>query len=201
VKIHFEGTMAEFQALFYGFADDDEEGGFQPSGRARPPAFSVVSVDDDDDDPLTEEEEPEDNGRVLPLPAPVSAEPAALTATLTDEERSLGWAKFCAVCKEWTVNFDKEGEQPDRMQLLGELGSGPYPKAVLVMAYEIGSLQRLVGKALLEETGQPRLGLETVEAYQDFIDQIAANMVQISHLVFPDLAGTYDYSTKWKRSK
>jgi hypothetical protein len=34
----------------------------------------------------------------------------------------------------------------------------------------------------------------------DHIDEVAANMVQISHMGFPDLAGTYDYSTKWRRS-
>ncbi len=60
--------------------------------------------------------------------------------------------------------------------------------------------QSQVGKALLEYTQKPYLGLSTQDAYHEYIDEVAANMVQISHMGFPDLAGTYDYSTKWRRS-
>jgi hypothetical protein len=77
--------------------------------------------------------------------------------------------------------------------MMQELGQGRWPVPILVMAYEIGSLQRMVEKALVTSgaVADPDL---------DHIDEVAANMVQISHMGFPDLAGTYDYSTKWRRS-
>lgn len=101
--------------------------------------------------------------------------------------------------------------QPDRLEALRELGSGRYPRPVLVMAYEIGSLQRMVEKALLE--AQPDAVIHSWDLgvldapnddprhveWLDFVDHVAMNMVQISHMAFPDLAGTYDYSTRWKR--
>jgi len=243
MKINFQGTMAEFQVLFYGFTDEEGEGEFQPSGRARTPAFGVVPGGKEEEQDLTEEAYQD---VVLQLKTPAPEKPVGLTATLTVEERKAGWAKFRETCAAWAVNFGEEEEveveeqqalrneegelitadgkalprgwavvygpvkvlrmlpkqpQADRLELLRALGSGWHTKAVLVLAYEMGSLQLLVGKALLEDNPTPFLGLASQEAYFSHIDHIAMNMVQISHMVFPDLQGAYDYSTKWKRSK
>jgi hypothetical protein len=61
------------------------------------------------------------------------------------------------------------------------------------MAYEAKSLQRLVANALIGVVSGSK------DYSLDYADKIASNMVQVSHMVFPDLAGTYDYSTKWRR--
>ncbi len=174
MKINFEGTMEEFCAL-----------------------FRMVPVDPQ-------------------LPVPVAPAPEAITKPKNDpavvagnvvlpslrrEQREDAWQKFQQFSQAWITGFkDPEAEQPDRLGMMQELGQGRWPVPILVMAYEVGSLQQMVGKALLEYTQKPYLGLSTRDAYLDHIDEVAANMVQISHMGFPDLAGTYDYSTKWRRS-
>jgi hypothetical protein len=120
---------------------------------------------------------------------------------LDDVTRASAWNAFRDFCVSWIDGFDEEGaEQPDRLQMMQDLGQGALPVPILVMAYEQGSLQQMVGKALLEYTQKPFIGLSTQDAYHEYIDKVSSNMVQISHMGFPDLAGTYDYSTKWKRS-
>ena len=108
--------------------------------------------------------------------------------------RDEAWKIFKEFCQTWISGFnDTKADQPDRLQLIKDLGHGRYTIPVLIMAYEIKSLQRLVEKALNEATGN-KFDL-------DFIDQVACNMVQISHMGYPDLAGTYDYSTAWRRNE
>jgi hypothetical protein len=258
MKISFEGTMKEFQAVFSGlalFSEDSEEEEESPSGVVR--TFPVVnggkeeaSVEAGDAVAETGDRDmvgvnPLANDMPVPENDPSVGKELNLPK-LGEEERRLGWDKFREVCVLWTENFgvqeevevekqealrneagdlvDEEGNpikrvngrgqvvyktvkvkemrpapQPDRVAALTELGEGRYPRAVLVMAYEIRSLQRMVGKALLEETMEPYLGKPTQEDYLDYIDQIAMNMVQVSHKAFPDLAGTYDYSSRWRR--
>lgn len=90
--------------------------------------------------------------------------------------------------------------QPDRLQLLRELGSrGKYIRPILLMAYEEGSLQRLVERALLQSLGGS--SLESGPEWFDYIERLTANMVAVSHMGFPDLAPTYDYSTKWRKAR
>ncbi len=114
--------------------------------------------------------------------------------TLSPEIRSKAWASFEYLVGVWAENFNQAGPQPDRLEALRQVGSGPYALAVLVMAFEVRSLQRLVEKALIRQN----IGNELDRL--ELADQIAGNMVQVSHLVYPDLAGTYDYSTKWRRA-
>lgn len=115
---------------------------------------------------------------------------------LSEEVRAGAWKSFEALVSLWAQNFDLPGDQPDRLEALRQAGTGRYTLPVLIMAYEFGSLQRMIEKALIRVGIGP---LEDSEARLDYADKIAANMVQISHLTFPDLAGTYDYSTKWRR--
>ena len=108
-------------------------------------------------------------------------------------------------------------DQPDRLSMMQEIGQGRWPIPLLVMAYEENghrSLQRMVEAALVERqhdqrwaakyiaeyAADPESAEEHEEAWLDFVDRVAATMVQVSHMGFPDLAGTYDYSTRWRRS-
>ena len=111
--------------------------------------------------------------------------------SLSEDVRQETWTAFCEAVKAWEVGFDDpESEQPDRLAILRKLGSGPTSLGILVMAYEVESLQKLVWRAV-EENGEANPDLAKVHA-------IAANMVQISCLAFPDLAGTLDYTEKWQ---
>jgi hypothetical protein len=254
MKIQFEGSMTEFQALFSGTAmfaaqdtegfEDEEEaegqvrtfpvhkGGREPTEEVERPAHDQPGVQPDGVgvNPLS-------NDMPVPMNDPRVGKELDLPE-LSDEEREVGWAKFKEVCVLWAKNFgvteeaeviefqplrnddgalvDEEGKvltsgakaiqvetkvlrqmpapQPDREAALREMGEGRYPRSILVMAYEIGSLQRLVQRALAESEAGQIVGFEL-----DYVDQIAMNMVQVSHKAFPDIAGTYDHSTRWRR--
>jgi hypothetical protein len=129
---------------------------------------------------------------VLPPPPENKVSPTNLPK-LSDEVRSTAWAVFVDLVKTWATNFDQEGPQPDRLDKLRDVGSGRSAFAILVMAYEAKSLQRLVANALIGVVSGSK------DYSLDYADKIASNMVQVSHMVFPDLSGTYDYSTKWRR--
>jgi hypothetical protein len=122
---------------------------------------------------------------------PYMDRPPSILPTISDDLRSKAWAAFVQMVKEWTHNFGQsDAVQPNRLALMQELGHGQFTIPVVIMAYEAKSLQRLIEKAL-KEAG--------LNSDLDYADQIACNMVQVSHMGFPDLAGTYDYSTSWKR--
>lgn len=129
---------------------------------------------------------------VLPPPPKQQMTTTLNLPKLSEGVRKGAWDAFKKLCVTWATNFGVEGkEQPDRLEALREIGTGPHVMAILIMAYEVKSLQQLVFQALSESN--------VSASSLDFCDSIAANMVQISHLAFPDLAGTYDYSTKWRR--
>lgn len=128
----------------------------------------------------------------------VTADTFANLPTLSHEIRHRATEAFDELVRIWVQNFpypglDQSGPQPDRLDALRKIGSGPYSLPVLIMSFEERSLQRLVEKSLI------RLGIGSALDRLDLADTIAGNMVQISHLVFPDLTGAYDYSTKWRR--
>jgi len=194
MRIEFEGSMEEFRALFsgqmHGITPVDPK---LPDAVERTKPYKAERVD------------------VWEMPSIQQAEQAANSAALSAKNielpeldpstRASAWSAFRDFCVSWIDGFDQEGaDQPDRLQMMQDLGQGALPVPILVMAYEQGSLQQMVGKALLEYTEKPYLGLSTQDAYHEYIDKVSSNMVQISHMGFPDLAGTYDYSTKWKRS-
>jgi len=119
---------------------------------------------------------------------------------ITATQRAEAWAHFVATCKKWVVGFgDLNVDQPDRLELLRELGTGAWPVPVLVMAYELGGLQLLVEKALTELWPDAAAAYPGRDAWLDYVGQVAGNMVQISHMAFPDIAGTYDHSSKWRK--
>lgn len=266
MKINFEGSIHEFQALFSGavlYRLDDEDGLEDDGFDLQAAALQILEGGKEEDEKKPAAEEQPQPVSINPLksklPVPRNSKDAGKRVELpklAEEERSLGWQKFKEVCVLWIENFNKTEEvevevmrplcddegnlvdeegnrvpsgkqavqvvrkevqvrpaqpQPDRLEALRELGSGRYPRPVLVIAYEIGSLQRMVEKALLE--AQPDAVIHSWDLgvldapnddprhveWLDFIDHVAMNMVQVSHMAFPDLAGTYDYSTRWKR--
>ena len=101
---------------------------------------------------------------------------------------------FSEFAKAWVVGFecdlDEEGnpmvEQPDRLTLLKNIGSGEWPAPILRWIGEFGSLQGALHHIL---------GWDDL----DRIDRLAANISQVAHAAFPDLVGVHDYSSKWKR--
>jgi hypothetical protein len=109
------------------------------------------------------------------------------------------WEVFVQVMKAWVVNFDGPldevgnplTEQPDRLTLLKSLGEGRWPIFILRWAAHYTCLQKTVLAAL---------SLGTTDADKDLADRISANIVQLSHAAFPDIAGFHDYSTRWRRS-
>lgn len=235
MKISFEGSMEEFQALFYGFdLEEDEDGNIVPTGRGRLQMLKGGREETEEVDLGDEGEEDEDEDERKELTVAPNPPEAPVLPHITDEDRTAAWRAFRDAVAAWAGNFGETEEvevevpvalrnedgkpvnedgrvlnkgercsyrmektievrpkepQPDRQELLRALGTGPHVRPILIMAYEIGSLQRLVERALLEG------GVNDL----DLADRIAANMVQVSHKVFPDLAGTYDYSTRWKR--
>lgn len=146
---------------------------------------------------------------VTPIPTPVTpigpygkapqeTPPPELTLTVSAEKRQASWEAFCGLVKLWMHNFESEPElkleQPDRVQAMKDFGSGPHTVAVLVMAYELRSLQKLIWLALRAQ------GYVELATLPQLADRVAAHMLQISHVGLPDLAGTYDYGSKWAKT-
>ena len=182
MKFEFEGTIEEFQAVTSGggiftAALEEDEADFSLSDLN--PPLSVV------------EEEP----NIIPLPKNEKAEKTEL-GKISPKARAAARKSFKAFCIEWLKGWREEGEQPDREQMMEDVGSGRWVRPVLIMAYEKESLQSFVAELLAEE-GKDK-GLSSSE-WLDWIDQIACNMVQVSHRGFPELAGTYDYTNRWRR--
>ena len=189
MEIKFKGTLTEFQALFQGRGVPT----FQPSGME-----DLVSADDIkfEHSPPLAEIPPSLDESTLPFPQndPLVVAGKVSLPKISDETRKAAWAHFVNFCAEWVKGFgDDNASQPDRLALMTDLGQGRWPIPILVMGYEIGSLQRLVEKALLEANPGNTFDL-------DWVNLVAANMVQVSHMGFPDVQGLLDYSEKWRRS-
>lgn len=88
--------------------------------------------------------------------------------------------------------------QPPRIDEMIKMGQGRIARTLLIMAYERGSLQGLVSDALRRNEDKLPNSLRE-KSWEEIVDVIAANMVQVCHVAFPDLQGTYDYTQGWKR--
>jgi hypothetical protein len=220
MKIMFEGTFEEFSSLFLAGARistgsarsraslprASQDGTPQerapvpssiPSPIANPPGFEhIPSIF------------PEHHGaysvtEAMPEIEAIDQSPewGALPA-VSAKTRLDSWKYFVDTMCLWIQGFEVESaEQPDRVKLIKELGSGPWPISILVMAFEIGSLQRLVQRALRQLVADGRAGAEIGRRVDDldYVDRVTAQMVQLCHAGFPDLQSTYDYSTRWRR--
>ena len=125
-------------------------------------------------------------------PAPKREPPFEMTRRISDKQRQQSWEAFCDFTKKWSENFrDNSKPQPDRVELMTQLGSGPHVIPIMVMSYELRSLQQLVLTAMD--------AVKVEGASLGFANEVASHMVQISHVGFPDIAGLYDYSSAWER--
>ena len=114
------------------------------------------------------------------------------------------WENFSTFLTAWLTNFDspvdKQGnpteEQPDRIQLMKELGQGRWPIYILRWVLQRGGLQLTILHYLAENEIEAPQG----ETALDYADRIAMNITQVAHVGFPDLADLYDHSTRWRRS-
>lgn len=210
MKVSFEGSLEEFQLIFG--EGTGAKRGYAPKQAGGPPFISATEKPGTFV-PYVNEQEPEVRLPEMsfhplagakanywedlpPLPKdddPYAPRPTIVLPPIEPEIRKEAWAKFVEFCETWLDGYnDPSLPQPDRLAMMQDLGHGRFTIPILIMAYEIKSLQRLVQKALKEATGTLfDLG---------FVDKVACNMVQISHMGYPDLAGTYDYSTAWKRN-
>jgi len=169
-----------------------------PAPVEAPEAFAATTtVDPDASVPLSQ---PGETQRLSSFGVPIpetKVQPKVELPTLTPEKREAAWAAFVKFCHAWVQGFEEaDAEQPDRRQLMEDLGSGQNVVAVLIMAYEIESLQRLVEKAL-HAAGVEWSG--SAVSWLEWVDRVSATMVQISHQGFPELAGTYDFTQRWRR--
>lgn len=211
MELSFKGTLEEFRAVF-------NQATFQPSNlddlvdadevrlNTPPPLVAIEGERTDNEAPVLSYEEIVSQSSVVGpdmrqgLPEPLEAAPVETSLPkLTDKQRTEGWALFKEFCLAWDEGFeDPDAEQPDRLQLMKDFSQSLGALPFLVMVYEIQSLQRLVEKALVEG-GLDVKDFDDEEAYLDYIDRVAGTMVQVSQAAFPDVQGTYDYSTRWRR--
>ena len=106
---------------------------------------------------------------------------------VSQERKSAAKDAFADLACEWATGFgDPEACQPDRLQLLKDFGLSKHVYPFLVLACrDAKSLQAVVR--------------EVLDTDDDRAEQIAANMAQIAHAGFPDLAITLNLTGRWRR--
>jgi hypothetical protein len=184
-----------------GYIQGDVPDSMMPhgAGKADAPTREKLTVDPMGQAPGSSIERPGGlEASTPPLPAPGAQNyPSGFDfGSLALHEEA--WAEFVGFTEKWVVNFDspldEDGnaveEQPDRLLLLKGLSNSRWSLFVLRWFGHFGSLQGALHKALSD------LGRDDDI---DFIDRVSANITQVSHAAFPDIAGFHDYSTKWKR--
>ena len=203
MKIDFEGTFAEFQSLFSGGKASSVAGAVPLS---LVPKAELASVPQPTGfHPEQDRPAPGEVGPSSPADIPVPDNYAPVGAALpkvSEEKRKEASAYFAEFCLAWVRGFEdaEEDDQPNRVEMMHSLGSSRYAYAILILAYEIESLQNLVGIALFGSDRREHEGRGERPAQHDldYLNRVSAHMVQVSHSGFPDLAGTYDYTTRWR---
>lgn len=186
MKIQFEGTQEEFEALFGVRVPAKEPAKTLPTASTPwPPtatgaAWSAIKP--------TSWNDPDT------LPADYGVAPAIPDTAVSEELRQEAINYFGDMINLWTQGWDPEKnapdpevDQPDRVQIMQALGNSRYAYPLLKMAYEVGSLQELVWRILPHWTS-------------DQIYMLSGNLVQVSIAGFPDLAGTLDHTKRWIRN-
>lgn len=198
MKVSFEGTLAEFRQLFW---DSSASSPASSSSSAQP---EVETIEDPKPRTLAQTLSPSTAPPAVPAnrwwyaasstkEAPRGTPPDALTIVIDDVKRQAAWDNFCEFIKLWVQNFEVEGaSQPPRLQAIQDLGSGPHTVAILVMAYELRSLQRLIQRALMTIEDERWTDL-------DFCNRVASHVVTLSNMGYPDIAGCLDFGTGWRK--
>jgi hypothetical protein len=101
-----------------------------------------------------------------------------------------GRAAFDKLVRLWVKGFgDAESEQPDRAEAMRVLANGPKSFAVLAYVRAAGGLTWAVNAAAVLELSFGH----TEEERQKLVLEVAANMTQVSSILFPDLSDLYEY--------
>jgi len=196
MKISFTGSLAEFHAVFGGgifeledsqLGEDTENLVAQELSYDSSPSPTFVQ-DVPDAPPI---------GESTAIPFPQNKSFSGDVKKLTPSERIGCVEASTYFFQEWVKGFqDDEADQPNRVELIETMGSGQWTVPFLVLCYEYGSLQKFCGVCLREDY---RDQYDSEADWWEWIDLVACNIVQVSVAGFPDVQGTYDYSTRWKR--
>jgi hypothetical protein len=146
---------------------------------------------------------PDTTGLDQITPAVPSAAPSAVTSDERFTKFDFGslplkeeaWAEFQTFIDAWMVNFNGPVDenhkpilpQPDRLEMLRVMGSCRWTVFILRWIAHYKCLQ-----------GAVRVALKTDDL--DLVDKVSTTIVQVSHMAFPDIAGFYDDSTRWRRA-
>jgi len=201
VKFSFEGDPGTLAALLGVLV---RGGGMQAlSGNSVIPGLPLVYPPASADGPTMEplHVDPVYDGGDASNPAPSAYPPQEPEVRKTGFDfgglplKEEAWSCFAEFVRAWSVGFDCDvdeetgepaEEQPDRLQLLKNLGSGQWSVFVLRWCAHYHSLQGAIAQVL---------GAEDLEV----VDRVSANIAQVAHASFPDIGGFHDYSTTWRR--
>ena len=110
---------------------------------------------------------------------------------------------FVQFIKDWCVGFEQTGQpQPNRVQMMKDLGQGRWTVPVLRWIKEYNTLQKAVLQAmfLLGEIESDPSKNAPPDDKVELAARVSAHIVQIAHAGFQDVVDLFDYSTRWRRS-
>jgi len=111
------------------------------------------------------------------------ATPPEMSEQQKEKQKAHGRDLFWSLVHTWAINFGIEDtEQPDRLDLLRAVATGPDATAVLHYVSSVGGLTHAVDKAL-DPKWEDR----------DLVRNIAINIAQVSSLFFHDLCAMYEH--------
>ena len=106
-----------------------------------------------------------------------------------------GMELFTGFAETWVINFDKDGEQPDRSRMTQDLAIHD-PHEVLAFVYHCGGLIH----ACITVLRTPQQNEKNLE-FIDFCVRVGENMAQVSSILFPPLSDYMEYPFKFKGVK
>lgn len=144
-------------------------------------------------------------GGVAPQPAaaaPAVEKKAESAPVVTEYDLKLveeGRVLFGDLVSKWLVNFGLEGaEQPDRVEVLRLVSSGPEAKAILWYVASVGGVAHAVDKVIGPKTSPHPLTPQAEEGHRRTVREVATNIVQVASLFFPDLCDLYEHRDIYK---
>lgn len=139
----------------------------------------------------------EDVRAAQPPPAAPETKPVVTEHDLKLVEE--GKVLFGDLVNKWLVNFGLEGaEQPDRVEALRLVSSGPEATAVLWYVSSVGGVTRAVDAVAGPKTHPHPLTPAAEEGYRATVREVAINIVQVASLFFPDLCDLYEHRDIYK---
>ena len=134
--------------------------------------FEEDSSEDDDSEEYSEEEEV-----IPPISVIKGGKAFAEKARVSEGERA-----FEHLIKEWTKNFDSEGEQPDRGELIRALASSKDGPNICTFVGHVGGLTKATKSVWPRKSSDFSL-----------MRKVAENITQVASILFPPLAEHLKY--------